>query len=124
MTLAGHLATGTGQPVQALGVTATLDVVYVSPVAGSMAILFTVKGAPDGPRSVFASSATYVGPDGHQQQVAPGSTAEPSGGGLQPGATTTLAVVFPGAALGGTLNVPVSTASPGFQNGMLQLKAG
>jgi hypothetical protein len=122
--LTGRLA-GQGQPSQpALGTALTVTTAYQSPASGILFIILSARGAPDGPRNVFVSSGTYVEPSGQQLQVIPGDVAEPLEGVVQPNATASMIAAFPGAAVGGTLTVPVSNTSDLTQSGQLQVQVG
>ncbi len=122
--LAGVIA-GPGQPSSpAAGATLSLVGAYQSPASGELIIVLNAHGAPDGPRNVFVTSASYVEPNGQQLQVQPGNVAQPQEGLVQPNATASMVAIFPGAAIGGTLTLPVSNPADLTQTGQAQLHIG
>ena len=97
--LAGRLTLGDGSSVP-LGdfANATLIAAYTS-IAGNLYVVFEIKSNIDGFSAAYDS--TYLAPDGRQANVT--QTIGPSK--LAAGALANYALVFEGAAFGGTLNL-------------------
>ena len=95
----GALSAGDGTSHDALGSSLTVIGAYL-PDPSQLVVDVAVK---NGDRQLaFNFAGTYIGPDGHQVQSSQGLTASTD---LRPGSHTTLAFVFPGVAVGGSVIV-------------------
>ncbi|HXY90918.1 MAG TPA: hypothetical protein VEP49_00420 [Acidimicrobiia bacterium] len=121
-SLAGRYAVG-GPPATAMGVSLAVRAAYRSATTNALIIVLSVTGAPDGPRQVFLSSSSYVDRGGPVLQATP-ELVLGSKDAVPPSATTTMSIVYPGASLGGVLQVPVFETVAPFTSEVAQLRVG